>query len=1386
MGTEKPKQIEPYKGLRPYEEENRDIFFGRDQERKIIIDKVYSNKLTLLFAATGVGKSSLLQAAVMPELKRPERLNLDVVYYTDWVSNPLEGLKQKTIQVLQERGKVGFDYQIDENVTLKDFFQLCSTFASEPLVVVLDQFEEFFQYRRYQEDYLPFVKEFSHCVMDRATPTAFIISMREDFALELNVFKDYLPTTLFENYFRLEKLNEEKARQAICKPVERIGFFYENELLNTLLKDLTDREKEAGSGAAPSRLMKDMPTYVEPPYLQIVCTQLWEADKHDPEQKIRMESYEKMGRATGFVDSYFHEVMNRFSSSQKKIASLAFNLLVTPRGTKMAYTVRDLGDRIRVTEKELEQVLEKLQKSRILRSQKREGVVWYELYHDIFSNIINHWNDKFKTRQRIKRASILSVIAIFTLLILFLIYYFISNTTSHYLRLSVKETTSNHIEVYRGNLKIPDIFNLHAYQAEAVYRRSQVEPDKLFVEKQIGDFDLLNQELIGHLPLINRISEYWNIGEISKAFDSIENSISKDYKTRSRQVIDLLSELGSIKSYEILKEHLNELESIYIRKEIIAALASMPTSLVIEDIKSLLKDKVAEVRRMAVTILGQIGGEKEVEPLIELLKDPDDDVRRSTAYALGELGSEKAIEPLIELLKNPYHDDWSRAADALVRLGSEKAVEPLFGLLKDPNSDVRSRAADALVRFGSEKLFVPLIDLLNDPDLAIQIRLTETLIIRELNETDESLTSLTFEPDTDVRGIVSDDLVKLYSEQVVEPFIDLLHCSSLDWGPECDAVGRIDSERVVESLIDLLKYSNSKVQSRAAEALIRLGSEKAVDHLIGMIKDPRSDVREYAAKALGGLGSEKAVEPLIGLLSDPDFFVRITASEALGRLGSEKVVEPLIGLLKDPNHNIRSRAVEALGRLGSEKAVEPLIGLLKDSESSVRSSVSEALGSLGSEKAVESLIVLFKDLDSDARLRAAYALGRLGSAKAIEPLVTLVNDVYPDVRKSAVVSLGKLSARDKSGVIKNLYTKKNEKPIVRLAAAATLLEWGDNTGLEYIKEVSKQDNLNRRIEVAEVLGDAPSKQGTLILMEMLNDETISVKEKVILSLGKAKAVSSLPYLHKLIQEPNTRIRAAVVDALSKIASPASSETLKKVAVKTGELMPTRVKAINALAKISHKDAIQALMEFLNNENSIVQYKTIMAIGKNPPSQDIPADLLNQLKSRLNDKLEGLEKQKAKWRKIRDEETEDYNQEQTDEWRSRLKKVEPNEPLEFELAFALSRIDPGNEGVELLGHHLANVREGAWMGLGKSGKVSLIEELYWKRKDSDLPWFIHAAYRAIDHILINIDAFGGEKELKQLEALYKNLSEKEGKDFHEGVQTRMEWTIERLRERVISH
>jgi hypothetical protein len=151
--------LQPYKGLRPYEERDRNNFFGREAECRILIDKILANKLTLLFAASGVGKSSLLQAAVLPRLKDPRYENRDAVYYNDWVSSPLAGLKEHVLETLQQQGRLEGDALPDElhNRSLKDFLGFCALFTRQPLIVVLDQFEEFFQYQRYAADFKPFI-----------------------------------------------------------------------------------------------------------------------------------------------------------------------------------------------------------------------------------------------------------------------------------------------------------------------------------------------------------------------------------------------------------------------------------------------------------------------------------------------------------------------------------------------------------------------------------------------------------------------------------------------------------------------------------------------------------------------------------------------------------------------------------------------------------------------------------------------------------------------------------------------------------------------------------------------------------------------------------------------------------------------------------------------------------------------------------------------------------------------------------------------------------------------------------------------------------------------------------------------------------------------------
>src|SRR5256885_17081728 len=90
----------PYKGLMPYSEDDAPFFFGREAEQEIITANLMASRLTLLYGASGVGKSSVLRAGVAYHLRQVAQQNLAergtpefvVVVFNAWRDNPLVGL----------------------------------------------------------------------------------------------------------------------------------------------------------------------------------------------------------------------------------------------------------------------------------------------------------------------------------------------------------------------------------------------------------------------------------------------------------------------------------------------------------------------------------------------------------------------------------------------------------------------------------------------------------------------------------------------------------------------------------------------------------------------------------------------------------------------------------------------------------------------------------------------------------------------------------------------------------------------------------------------------------------------------------------------------------------------------------------------------------------------------------------------------------------------------------------------------------------------------------------------------------------------------------------------------------------------------------------------
>ena len=185
----------PYRGLMPFSERQAPFFFGRDAERKIVTANLLASRLTVLYGPSGVGKSSLLNAGVAWDLRRLAQQNLQefgtpefsVIVFGAWRDDPRSGLARVLSQ------------QISEDIPgrLAEKLDRVSSRLNCDLLVILDQFEEYFLYHPHEDYKGGFATEFAEAV-NQSVRTSFLISIREDSLAKLDRFEGRHPWYLGE------------------------------------------------------------------------------------------------------------------------------------------------------------------------------------------------------------------------------------------------------------------------------------------------------------------------------------------------------------------------------------------------------------------------------------------------------------------------------------------------------------------------------------------------------------------------------------------------------------------------------------------------------------------------------------------------------------------------------------------------------------------------------------------------------------------------------------------------------------------------------------------------------------------------------------------------------------------------------------------------------------------------------------------------------------------------------------------------------------------------------------------------------------------------------------------------------------------------------------
>ncbi len=1152
----------PYKFLYAFEIEDADIFFGRDKATEELYKTILKDRLTILHARSGIGKTSLLNAGLSPRMIQEGRLPVYARAYDD----PIIAIKR-----VISPPSLGPWPELLLKLTLHEFLGLVGDHLSRQtaeLVIILDQFEGFFIFWPERDQRQPLLDILADSYEDKAVPIRFILAIRKDYYSDLADFQKRIPT-IFYNEYRLDAMTDEEAQVAITGPTTRIRkqVSYEQILLDTLLKDLT----QGG---------------IELPHLQIICTRLYEALPVG-ETVIRLAFYDEFGRAEGILSDYLNNVLEKLPGREGSIAKEILKELVSSEATKRVLSRQALATHIQGESQTLDNVLKYLVDARLLRRTMEGGRIKYEMAHEYLIEEIKKWID----------LSDLAFKQVQELLIREIENWRVHGTLIPKERLKL-------ILAQRSRFKRMDKDAQTCILHSVLHEGHQLD-------EWSGVFEDIESLLIIALsdPIEEvRIAAAMNLSSIWGLPDLI-NLFDKSINVRKRAIMTL----GSLQDPRTIQPLVTALSDNAgeVRVAAVWALGEIGSADVVLPLIRALDDREKDVRKASAYVIGRLGDPRAVDSLISSIHDSEEDVCCAAIKALSEIGDIRAVEPIIYSLKSENKEIQRTAVEALGDLGS-KAINKILELLLDEDEGVRRNATKALGHIWRS----PGVVKLGDEDA--EIRISATLELGnsgDLRDVQPLIASLK-DKDEMVRQAAALALGKKRDPQAVQPLIVALNdeseetCMSAAW-----ALGEIRDPRTIEPLISAIKGGRERLRGSAADALGKFG-DNVVQILMAVLQENELNVRWAATRAL----SEVLNIPELSMLASQQSEQRQIAAQALGNTHDPRVVAPLIAALQDDEDGVCKAAAYALGKLGDANAIEPLIKILgsgKDflrstvadvlveyydipwaphlvriwsRESEIREAAANALGDIGDLRAVDPLVEAILIGDSRVRFVAIKALGKLGSPQAVNPLMIAITDEDSIVRQAAADALVQI---DNLGVAHHIANLRDQNSNVRLAAVRSIEEAGDSraAGSLFVSLLDEDKRVrDAAIKVLNKFGDVIIPP----LVSALHDDDNNIREEGVRALGEVRDPRVIDPLIIALKDRNYHVRHEAVRTLGRLKAQRAVNSL--IESLWDEEQEVRIVAIEALENIGDSRAVEALVTILNEDDDVLRRVAARTLG----------------------------------------------------------------------------------------------------------------------------------------------------------------------------------------------
>ncbi|MEV0411494.1 trypsin-like peptidase domain-containing protein [Streptomyces sp. NPDC050448] len=302
----------PYRGLEPFTAEEARWFEGRkDAVAQVLANLARQRRLTLLLGPSGSGKSSLVEAGVLPALAAGELPGSD-----RW----LQVLARPRQNLLVEIERAGLPGAATDGIAAAVTRRLEAA-PYERVVLVIDQFEELLAQSgngRQHERRLAATDQITAAVKSNVELSVILI-MRDDFYPQLAALARIVEAAMPGLLNVPSALSRQDLHDIITLPAQDMGAHFQHGLPEQIIIDvLAITPRGAADHQAPVTVL---------PLLELTLSQLWQRRQ---DGFLTHEAYRRIGGVTGSLTTWCETALNQLSPDHRLVAQRILTSLVRP------------------------------------------------------------------------------------------------------------------------------------------------------------------------------------------------------------------------------------------------------------------------------------------------------------------------------------------------------------------------------------------------------------------------------------------------------------------------------------------------------------------------------------------------------------------------------------------------------------------------------------------------------------------------------------------------------------------------------------------------------------------------------------------------------------------------------------------------------------------------------------------------------------------------------------------------------------------------------------------------------------------------------------------------------------------------------------------------